>query len=61
LRALLRIRRQAQAAGGDLMLTEMSPRVREVFEMIGFDDLFQVFDRSEEALTAFAQTKADRG
>ena len=61
LRALLRTRRQAQAAGGDLVLIEMGLRVREIFEMIGFTDLFQVFDSAEEALIAFAQAKADRG
>ena len=60
LRALLHIRRQAQAAGGDLVLAEMSPRVREVFEMIGFTDLFQVFDRAEDARAVLAQTQADR-
>lgn len=61
LRALLRTRRQAQAAGGDLMLAAMSPRVREIFEMIGFTDLFPVFDRVEEAQAALLQAKADRG
>jgi anti-sigma B factor antagonist len=60
LRALLRTRRQAQAAGGDLVLIEMSLRAREVFEMIGFTDLFQVFDRAEDALAVFAQGKAAR-
>jgi anti-anti-sigma factor len=61
LRALLRIRRQAQAVGGDLVLAEMGPRVREIFEMIGFTDLFQVFDRVEEAQAALLQAKANRG
>ncbi len=53
LRALLRIRRQAQSVGGDLVLAEMAPRVREVFDMIGFTDLFRVYDRSADALGAF--------
>lgn len=56
LRALLQARKQAQAAGGDVVLCGMNPRVREVFEMIGFTSLFKVFDRAAEAAEAF-----DRG
>lgn len=58
LRALLRSRRQAQAAGGDLVLCSMHPRVREVFEMIGFTSLFKVFDRVEEAAAALSTSVA---
>lgn len=61
LRAMLRARRLAQAAGGDLVLANMGPRVREIFEMIGFTDLFRVFDRTADALTAFAGSNTDRG
>lgn len=43
LRALLRVRRQAQAAGGDVALCAMHVRVAEVFEMIGFNNLFRIF------------------
>ena len=53
LRALLHARKQAQAAGGDVVLCCMSHRVREVFEMIGFTSLFRVFDRAAEAAVAF--------
>lgn len=61
LRAMLRARRQAQAAGGDLVLANMGLRVREIFEMIGFTDLFRVFDRTADAVAAFAESKTDRG
>lgn len=55
LRALLRARKLAQAGGGDVVLCGMSPRVREVFEMIGFTSLFRVFERATEAAASFAR------
>jgi anti-anti-sigma factor len=58
LRALLRARRQAQAGGGDVVLSGLSPRVHEVFEMIGFTSLFRLFDRVEEAAASFANSVA---
>lgn len=58
LRALLSVRRQAQANGGDMVLSGMNPRVREVFEMIGFDKLFRIFDRVDEAAAALATAQA---
>jgi len=57
LRALLRARKGAQAAGGDVVLCNMTPRVREVFEMIGFTSLFRVFDGVAEASASFAAPK----
>ncbi len=58
LRALLSVRRKAQAGGGDVVLCRMGPRVREIFEMIGFDKLFRVFERVDEAAAALANTVA---
>lgn len=58
LRALLRARKGAQAGGGDVVLCNMTPRVREVFEMIGFTSLFQVFDGVAEASASFTKPKA---
>jgi anti-anti-sigma factor len=58
LRALLRARRQAQGGGGDVVLCNMNPRVREVFEMIGFNNLFRIFTRAGEAAEALAGTVA---
>jgi anti-sigma B factor antagonist len=57
LRALLRARKGAQAAGGDVVLCNMTPRVREVFEMIGFTSLFRVFDGVAEASASFTAPK----
>jgi len=42
LRALLSARRRARAAGGDVVLCGMAPRVREIFEMVGFVSLFSI-------------------
>lgn len=58
LRALLRARKGAQAAGGDVVLCNMTPRVREVFEMIGFTSLFRVFDGVAEASASFTGSKS---
>ena len=57
LRALLRARKGAQAGGGDVVLCNMTPRVREVFEMIGFTSLFQVFDGVAEAAASFTKPR----
>ncbi len=57
LRALLRARKAAQAGGGDVVLCNMRPRVREVFEMIGFTSLFRVFDGVAEAAASFSAAK----
>ncbi len=58
LRALLRARRQAQAGGGDMALCAMNERVTEVFEMIGFNNLFRIFATAAEAAAAVSKTAA---
>ncbi len=55
LRALLRVRRQAQLGGGDVVLCGMNERVSEVFEMIGFNNLFQIFPTPAEATAALTR------
>ncbi len=56
LRTLLRARRQAQTGGGDVVLCAMNERVTEVFEMIGFNNLFRIFPTTAEAAAALAKT-----
>ena len=56
LRVLLRARRQAQSGGGDVVLCAMNERVTEVFEMIGFNNLFRIFATAAEAAAALAKT-----
>jgi anti-anti-sigma factor len=50
LRALLSARRRARTAGGDVVLCSMAPRVREIFEMVGFISLFNVYPTAGEAI-----------
>jgi anti-anti-sigma factor len=53
LRALLTARRLAKSQGGDVMLCRLSPRVYEIFEMVGFTQVFGIYDSVEAAETAF--------
>lgn len=52
LRALLSARRRAREAGGDVVLSGLAPRVREIFEMVGFVGLFGIYASVEEAAGA---------
>jgi anti-anti-sigma factor len=54
LRALLTARRLARSQGGDVKLCRLSPRVYEIFEMVGFTQVFGVYDSVEMAQTAFS-------
>lgn len=56
LRAIIIARRQARAQGGDVLLCCMSPRVRQVFDMMGFSSVFGVFDDVGQAIAVFAHT-----
>jgi len=53
LRALLTARRQARARGGEVLLCQLHPRVREIFEMVGFLSVFGVYTTCQEAAGAF--------
>lgn len=53
LRALLTARRQARARGGDVFLCCLHPRVREIFEMVGFTSVFGIYANRDEAAAAF--------
>jgi anti-anti-sigma factor len=49
LKVLLTGLRQAQRSGGGLMLANLGPRVREVFEISGFDTVFSLLTSVEDA------------
>jgi anti-sigma B factor antagonist len=49
LRALLAAQRLAQTHGGALKLCCLSPRLTEIFEMSGFDKVFEIFETREQA------------
>ena len=52
LKVLVAAWRRAREAGGDVILSGLQPRIVEIFEMVGFDMLFQVFPTLPAALDA---------
>ncbi|MDE3089999.1 MAG: STAS domain-containing protein [Chloroflexota bacterium] len=53
LRALLVASKRAKKRGGSLRLCCLSPRVAEIFEMAGFDRVFEIFASREQAEKSF--------
>src|SRR5262245_47468126 len=53
LKALLVGARRARLLDGDVRLAAMNERVREVFEMAGFDQIFSIHATPEEAVASF--------
>jgi len=47
LRALADVLTQLQKDGGDLQLVDMHPKVKRVFEIIGFDNFFTIHETLE--------------
>jgi serine/threonine-protein kinase RsbW len=54
LKVLVAAWRRARDAGGDVVLAGMQPRIIEIFEMVGFDMLFQIYPDLHAALAARA-------
>jgi anti-anti-sigma factor len=52
LKVLVAAWRRARDAGGDVVLAGMQPRLVEIFEMVGFDMLFQIYPDLDAALAA---------
>jgi anti-sigma B factor antagonist len=46
---------ELREAGGDLKLCAITPKVYQVFEVLGFPSLFEIFDTPEQAVAAFAK------
>ncbi len=53
LRVLLTARRLARSRGGEVLLCQLHPRVREIFEMVGFLSVFGVYATCPEAANVF--------
>jgi anti-sigma B factor antagonist len=53
LRILAAILTQTQDNGGDVLLASVSPKVKRVFQLIGFDNFFRLFDTVDAAALAF--------
>lgn len=57
LKVLVAAWRRAREASGDVVLSGLQPRLVEIFEMVGFDMLFQLFPDLNAALAARPQTR----
>lgn len=53
LRVLITGRKTARAARGDVRLAGITDRVKSTFELVGFDKLFQIFDKEVDAVGSF--------
>jgi anti-anti-sigma factor len=49
LRVLLTVRRQVRERGGDILLSSLSPNVKDVLDMVGFTALFSISGTLDEA------------
>lgn len=54
LRALLAAAKLLKSKGGQIRLAAISGTVKEVFEISGFGSIFQMHDKTEDALAALA-------
>jgi anti-anti-sigma factor len=54
LRTLLAAERSAKKHGGAVKLCGLSPRLEQIFEMAGFDQVFEIFANCEEAEKTFS-------
>ena len=57
LRALLAAQKQVKKLGGALKLCCLSRRLVEIFEMSGFDRVFEIFEGREAAEKSFQEIK----
>jgi serine/threonine-protein kinase RsbW len=55
LRALLVLRKDLLAQGGELRLCRLVPAVQEVFDLTGFSRVFAIHSSREDAQAAFGQ------
>jgi anti-sigma B factor antagonist len=51
LSALLKVRKKIPA--GDVVISEIQPRLRESFDLVGFDRLFTFYDQDIQAVGSF--------
>jgi anti-sigma B factor antagonist len=53
LRVLLAALKKTRQQQGDIRLACLQPYVKEVFDIAGFTQLFQMFDKEEDAVNSF--------
>ena len=44
---------EVREKGGDIRIGGLLPKVRQVFDILGFAEIFQIFDRAEDAAASF--------
>lgn len=54
LRVMLSSLKRLRKVQGDLKLSCMQPSVRQVFNMAGFTQIFELYEKEEEAVTRFS-------
>jgi anti-sigma B factor antagonist len=57
LKVLVAAWRRARAHGGDLILAGLHPRVREIFEMVGFDRIFTIRETAKQAIAVLGEAR----
>lgn len=50
LKVLVSAWRRARQNGGDVLIADLQPRIREVFDMIGFDMMFNIYENAAAAV-----------
>jgi anti-anti-sigma factor len=53
LRTLADVLTQSKENGGNVCLVDLNPKVRRVFQIIGFDNFFNIYNTVDEALASF--------
>ncbi|MGM0507970.1 MAG: STAS domain-containing protein [Fusobacteriota bacterium] len=45
--------KDAQSSGGDIKLSNLNDHISNIFEMVGLDELFEIYDSNDEAVKAY--------
>ncbi len=53
--------KEVRGRGGDIMLANMIPNVREIYQLLEFDNVLQAFDSVDDARARFDTTPAESG
>jgi anti-sigma B factor antagonist len=50
---------EVREGGGDIKITELQPRVYNVFDLLGFPVLFDILETEADAITKFGEAAGD--
>lgn len=56
--SILSCRRQLREKGGDLKLSQVTPQVKVLFDLVNAHRIIEFFDTSSDAINAFRRTNA---